>query len=160
MGQYDTAQICLNGHVITSMGGSSPEFRKDYCDECGEKTIMSCPDCNNPIKGYYDDQDIFGGFHYDRPKFCDSCGHPYPWTTQQTNAAKELVDFTDNLTKEEKEDLKKSIDDIIKDNANTTVAQVKLKKYASKAGTEVAKGIKDILIGIVSETVKKAIWGT
>ena len=120
---------------------------------------MNCPECNSPIKGYYNVPGVIGGFNYDRPKFCDSCGKPYPWPARQPASAKELVDFTDNLTKEEKEDLKKSIDNLIKDNANTTVAQVKFKKYVGKAGTEVAKGMRDILVDIVSETVKKTIWG-
>lgn len=40
---YDAAQICMNGHVITRMFHDSPEFRQNFCDKCGEKTITTCP---------------------------------------------------------------------------------------------------------------------
>jgi hypothetical protein len=42
----------------------------------------------------------------------------------------------------------------------TTLAVTKYKTYIKKAGTEVAKRLKDILIELVSETVKKSIWGS
>ena len=36
MGYYHTAQICLNGHVITDSYDKNPEFRQNYCDKCGQ----------------------------------------------------------------------------------------------------------------------------
>ena len=59
----------------------------------------------------------------------------------------------------EKEDFKGSIKDLMIPTPRTTLAVTKYKVYIKKAGTEVAKGLKDILIDVVSETVKKAIWG-
>ena len=50
---YDTAQICINGHVINSMSISHPEHNKKFCDKCGALTITNCPKCNTPIKGHY-----------------------------------------------------------------------------------------------------------
>ena len=55
---YDTAQICLNGHKITASYHKYPEFRSKYCKDCGEPTIIKCPDCDEEIKGYYS-----GGVH-------------------------------------------------------------------------------------------------
>ncbi len=52
-GWYDTAQICINGHVINSMSKSHPEHNKKFCDKCGEPTITNCPKCNAPIRGHY-----------------------------------------------------------------------------------------------------------
>jgi len=52
-GWYDTAQICTNGHVINSMARSEPKHNKKFCDKCGAKTIMNCPNCNSPIRGDY-----------------------------------------------------------------------------------------------------------
>jgi hypothetical protein len=33
------------------------------------------------------------------------------------------------------------------------------KAFMSKVGKEIASGVRDILVDIVSETAKKAIWG-
>ena len=158
MGRYNTAQICLNGHVVSSMADASPEFQKNFCAECGEETIMKCPSCNNFIKGSYEAPGFIGIAEYDRPKFCDNCGKPYPWTDRKANAAKSLVDFTEGLTASEKEDLKKSIDDLIKDSPESTVAQAKFKKYITKVGGVVASGLKELLFDLVSEFVKKSLW--
>jgi len=156
MGHYGNAQICLNGHVITSIG-NDPQFLKKFCSECGAETIMNCKNCNAAIKGLYIG-DSFGFPDYHAPSFCDNCGQPYPWTQSKKQAASELIDFADQLNATEKDELKGSIDDLIKDTPKTALAQMKFKKYASKAGSEIAKGLKDILIDIVSETVKKSIW--
>lgn len=159
MGSYDTAQICVNGHIITSSANNSPELKQEYCDKCGERTITKCENCNSRIKGYYRVPGFIGFSDYEKPKFCDSCGDPYPWTKKQIDAANELVEFTEDLEEEEKEELKGSIKDLLREGPNTEVAQLKFKKYASEAGKEVANGLKDILVDLVSETVKKAIWG-
>lgn len=159
MGTFDIAQICLNGHVITEMAGGHPEYRKEFCIDCGEKTIMSCQNCNTNIKGYHSVPGVIGIFDYHKPKYCEKCGHPFPWTSRQLESAKELIDLTDNLNTDEKAELKSSIDELVKDGPQTVVAQAKYKKYISKAGSEIGKGIKDILVDVVSETVKKAIWG-
>ena len=74
-------------------------------------------------------------------------------------AAIELIDFADKLDDKEKDELKNSIDDLIKETPKTAIAELKFKKYVLKAGTEIGKGLKDILIDLVSETVKKSIWG-
>ncbi len=159
MGSYDVAQICLNGHVITNMANGHPEHKKDFCIKCGEKTIVSCQNCNTSIKGYYSFENVIGLFDYDKPKYCEKCGQPFPWTARQIDAAKDLIDLTDNLNSEEKADLKSSIDNLVKDGPKTIVAQAKYKKYIVNAGGEIAKAIKDILVNIVSESVKKAVWG-
>ncbi len=52
-GRYDTAQICMNGHIINSMSKSHPEHNKEFCDKCGARTITKCPHCNTPIRGHY-----------------------------------------------------------------------------------------------------------
>jgi len=159
MGHYGQAQICLNGHVITSIG-RDPEFLKKFCPECGSETIRNCQHCSAAIKGDYISTETFSLRKYNKPSFCEDCGQPYPWTNSSKEASSDLVDFAEQLNEQEKEDLKKSIDDLIKDTPRTALAQVKFKQYALKAGTEVAKGLKDILIDLVSETVKKSIWNT
>lgn len=73
-------------------------------------------------------------------------------------AIKEFSDEMDKLSPEERELLKKSIDDIIKDTPQTTVAATRFKKLILKAGSAAAIGIKEIIVDILSETAKKIIY--
>ena len=155
---YDTAQICLNGHTANSMSVFLPQSNKKFCDECGAPTITTCQSCNTPIKGYYHIPGVFGPCHYSPPSFCHNCGKPYPWLEAKLRAAQELSDELDTLTTNEKDILKKSLDDIIRNTPQTPVAATRFKKLIAKAGPETAKAFKDILINVLSEFAKKTIW--
>jgi len=89
---YDTAQICLNGHVITSASKTSPKLKRRFCDKCGATTITECPKCGANIRGYYH---VPGELTVERtyilPKFCRDCGVAYPWTESSLKAAHELA---------------------------------------------------------------------
>lgn len=158
MGRYNHAQICRNGHVITT-NTSYSDLTKKFCPKCGETTITNCEKCNSPIKGDYYIEGVIGFSQYHTPAFCDNCGAAYPWTESAQNAAYELIHFSDSLSLEEKDDLNKTITDLIKDSPRSQLAQLKFKKYAAKMGKELANGLKNVLIDLVSETAKKAIWG-
>lgn len=71
---WDTARICLNGHVLTSHLSLHPDVG-NYCKRCGAKAIDHCPLCDAPVKG--EPFHSFGSFK--PPRFCDNCGEPYPW---------------------------------------------------------------------------------
>ncbi|WP_312027173.1 DUF2321 domain-containing protein [Cytobacillus firmus] len=157
---YDIAQICKNGHLITDSFNESPQRRANHCSVCGEQTINCCSSCKASIRGEYNVPGVAViGFSYDIPSFCHGCGAAYPWTQEKLEAAKELADLLDELTEEEQESLKKSLDELVKDGPRTVVATTKFKRILSKTGPEIATGFKDILIDVVSETVKKTIWG-
>ncbi|PYQ97931.1 MAG: hypothetical protein DMF95_25990 [Acidobacteria bacterium] len=49
------------------------------------------------------------------------------------------------------------MDDIVRDTPNTRVAAVRFKKFAAKGSKEAVSAMRDVLIDVVSETVKKAI---
>ena len=173
---YDTAQICTNGHVITESSVSSPQLTQKFCDKCGASTITNCPNCNTPIRGYYHEAHLAFEeidtmvneivnpppetiLNYDTsPSFCPECGKPYPWTEAKLKAAKELSDELENLSSEERETLKKSLDDIVRDTPQTTVAANRFKKLVAKAGKVAADGFRDILVDVLSEAAKKIIW--
>jgi hypothetical protein len=155
MGHYATAQICLNGHVITGAVGEG--FDSAFCPHCGENTITNCQHCQAPIKGYYLSDYPIIGLPYDKSSFCDSCGKPYPWTERGQQAAYALIEFSE-LDEEEKKDFKESISALSIDTPGTPLAIAKFKKYAKKASSEVGSGLKTLMIELVSETVKKAIW--
>lgn len=159
-GWYDTAQICLNGHVITQVSQSAPEFRQEFCERCGEPTITVCRKCNTAIRGLHHagaGRPTVGG-PYSPPGFCHDCGEPYPWTATALQAAQELADELDDLTDEERETLKNSLDDLVRDTPRTAVAATRFKKLVARAGPAVADALKEILVDVVSESAKKLIW--
>ncbi len=159
MGDHDIAQICANGHVITEAFNEYPGFRKSFCPECGAPTITSCQSCKTPIQGRY----RLGGIDTSTrkaPRFCHNCGGAYPWTEAKLNAARELSDVLEGLTPNDRELLKKSLDDIVRDTAQTPISAARFKRIAAKAGAGAAGALKEVLIDVASETAKKLIWGT
>lgn len=156
---YDTAQMCINGHVVNSMAISVPQSNKKHCASCGAPTIKSCASCNSAIRGYYHIPGVIGGFHFYPPSYCDNCGTAFPWTISSLEAARELADELEELTDEEKEQLKNSFPDLVKNTPKTVVAETRFKKLMKKAGAEAYDGMKSVLIDIVSETAKKSIFG-
>jgi len=158
---YDTAQICINGHVINSQSVSRPDHNSDFCDKCGAATITECQNCNKPIRGIYHSpyhlisSDVTS---FALRSFCPECGKAYPWTETRLKAAKELSDELENLSPEEREILKKSLDDIVWDTPQTPVAATRFKRLVAKAGPVVADSFRKILVDVLSETAKKIIW--
>jgi len=161
---YDTAQICTNGHVINLEAMSHPERNKKFCDKCGAPTITECQNCGATIKGYYHLQDIFGPpvltASYKARSFCHDCGKPYPWTEAALKAAQELSDELENLSPEERDLLKKSLDDIVRDTPQTPVAATRFKRLVAKAGPVDVEGFKKILWDIATEFAKRQIWSS
>jgi len=161
MGWYDVSQICLNGHTITRRASSSPQVLQKFCDKCGEATITNCPNCNTPIRGEYEtDGVVFIGFSTPpAPNFCHECGKPYPWTARKMATAKELSDELDELSKDEIEKLKSSLDDLVVDNPRTELAATRFKKIMSKVGKESYEMMKAVMIDMMSEAARKAVFG-
>lgn len=157
---YDTAQICLNGHIITTITKTSPELQKKFCDRCGAATITKCPECEVDIPGHL----VRPGAVtipriFEMPKFCSNCGFAYPWTESRLKAAHDLANEITEISEEERNVLNQSLDELVKDTPQTEVATVRFKKIVSKAGPELYDAFKKILIEVVSETAKKLIWG-
>ncbi len=156
---YDTAQICLNGHATNSLAASNPQSNQNFCSQCGAKTITACPSCNTAIRGYYHVPGVIGIFGYNKPAYCFQCGCAFPWTVTSLDAAAELVDDLDTLNADEKRQLKDSFPDLVRDTPKTPVAEGRFKHLTKKAGAEAIGGIRTILIDLVSEAVKKSIFG-
>ena len=72
----DTMQVCLNGHLMTASIYRYPGLMRDFCDRCGEKTIIHCPRCDGVIyRASRRDQSPV-------PGFCQHCGEQFPWTRE------------------------------------------------------------------------------
>lgn len=158
---YDTAQVCVNGHAVNDMVRAAPQLNRDFCSQCGAPTITTCQQCEAPIQGEYHVEGVFdfSGFEYSPPSFCHKCGAAYPWTEAKLQAARELADELDELSPDEIEVLKGSLDDLVADTPRTTLAATRFKKLVAKVGPAVADGFKEILTDVVSESAKKMIWG-
>jgi len=156
---YDIAQICLNGHVINSSSSRSPEFNEKFCSSCGKETITSCGKCNKSIRGYYHMSEIIAVFDYSKPAYCPECGNPYPWTITKMSVAEEVADELSALSADEKLMLKESFPDLINETPKTPLAEKRFKSLVKKAGTEAYNIFKVVLSDILSESVRKSIFG-
>ena len=154
---YDTAQICMNGHVVTSSAATSPEFRKKFCDKCGEPTTMTCAECNASIQGYYHVPGVFGFGDYDPPHYCHSCGKPFPWTTRALEAAAQLASEDGSLTDDEAAQFEDDLKQIIRESPRAKASANRVQRLLQKMTTVTASAIRDIIVDIASESVKKMI---
>jgi hypothetical protein len=160
MGYYDTAQVCLNGHVINGRSTNSPDHNEKFCGKCGEQTITKCENCNTSIRGNY----IHNGMALSptpkhAEKFCHHCGQSYPWTKRGLEAAKELADEFETLNSDERDELKKSLDELVKDSPKTEVASFRFKKLMQKAGSGSIEIMKAVISDLLSEAAKKSVFG-
>ncbi|TAM81488.1 MAG: DUF2321 domain-containing protein [Acidobacteria bacterium] len=155
---YDTAQICLNGHIANARWVSRPQHNQDFCTKCGAKTIINCVACESPIRGYYHIPGVAAPNPRAVPAYCYNCGKAYPWTEAALKAARDLSDDLDGLSKEEKDKLKGTLDDLVKDSPQTAVAAGRFERLLSKAGKSASESFRQILVDVVSETAKKIIF--
>ncbi|MHA9740729.1 DUF2321 domain-containing protein [Robinsoniella peoriensis] len=153
---YYGATICLNGHVISKRKAN---FQK-YCLKCGKETYSNCLRCNAPINGLIEIKGavVAGDRFYERPFYCYECGSPYPWTEKILNDAVELLSLDDNLEPSIKELIKSAIPDLIVDTPSTPLAIAKYNKGISKAGQIIKDSMYSLLIDVISEATKKALF--
>lgn len=163
MDYYQTAQICLNGHCITSTYENDPLDRQPFCDQCGAKTIIECPSCHAKIRGSYtygDNSTFFGGLGYKVPAFCSQCGAPFPWTQTALDVAAALINEEDELSSNDREALVEVLPAIINQTPKTSLAAVRFKKALSAAGEFTKDGLRQFAIDFGCELFKKLLFGT
>jgi hypothetical protein len=134
-------------------------LREKFCSRCGEETITHCPSCESSIRGDYDVEGVISISEYTPPAYCHNCGNAFPWTTRKVEDAVELVKVGGGLTQTELGQLRTDLTDLTKDGPKTQVASLRFKTAMGKVGSSVAEGVRDIIVDILSETAKKALWG-
>lgn len=158
MGFYQTAQICNNGHVITS-NISAREELSPFCPKCGTQTITKCPHCQAFIRGEYEVPGVFClRSTFITPSYCHACGNPYPWTEGVFNSISELLDLQDQLTMEEKEQFMSYLPIIFSETPQSEVTSLKLRILWNKLPSEIGALTKNILIEVISESIKKILF--
>lgn len=153
---FDSALICENGHIVNKSKRQFPEDNKNYCEKCGKPSIDKCPKCNSDIRGqkYNGNHEIAAQFI--KPSFCFNCGEMLPWTFKAIEAACELA--SDNLQKTEIDNLRKSLDEITRDTPYTVIAVKRIKEILPKIPNGLGKAFREILISIMTEAAKKAMF--
>jgi hypothetical protein len=153
---YDVAQVCANGHIANASVHDAPQFNQNYCDKCGERTITVCPSCSKSIRGRY--RDLITLATYEAPSFCQYCGHPFPWTERALTAANEYVKELDSIEQEDRDRLIVSIQELTKDGPTSALAATRFKRLVDKAGLEAYQILREILVNVVSDTVRQTIF--
>lgn len=152
--------ICTKGHQLGYLFFEYPDEK--YCELCGSSLISSCQNCNKVITGWINNssEDFidFPPDSMDVPKFCKFCGDPYPWTKQIIDDSVELLALDADLSDDDKKLIKDSIPDLIIESSSTPLAEAKFKKGISSAALFVKDAIRNLLVDVVSETVKKSIF--
>lgn len=156
---YDTAIICINGHVLNAAATTYPAPTAGFCDRCGAPSLACCPSCAAPIRGEFHLAGTISLTPYVVPAYCPSCGTPYPWTAARLRAAAELADLMERLTPRERQLLKDSIHSLACDGPSSPLAVVRLKQLLAKVGPAAADSFRQILTDILTEAVRKALWG-
>ncbi|WP_182914278.1 DUF2321 domain-containing protein [Paenibacillus sp. 1011MAR3C5] len=157
MGYYEVSTICRNGHFITS---ARQQHSDKFCRSCGVPNISSCQQCNTPIRGKYRSDGILDLTSYDYvPAYCPTCSEAYPWTEKLLSNAVELISLDEKLSPQHKELIKLAMPDLIVETPSSPVAVAKYKKYMATASDFIKDGMRNLLYDVVSETVKKSIWG-
>lgn len=159
---FDAAQICRNGHVITTTAGvASEEGRlRPYCSQCGAETFVTCPKCHEAIKGAWP-PDPSGfmqvpGFN-GRPTYCPNCAAPYPWTEGKLEAAKELFEELEGLSSSEIALLSRDLADLMRDTARTEVAATRFKKLWLKAKGPAKDALGRMAMDVFTATAKSLV---
>ena len=144
----NNSTICKNGHYLK-------HFTHKYCPSCGAETINSCTNCGNQIP-FLNATSLVK--NYNVPSYCQFCGKPYPWTQSIIDTATEIVKEDELLTEEQTQQLCSCFPDLLSSTPKTQLALIRYKKIVDKALSTTSSALKDILIDIVSEAVKIALW--
>jgi hypothetical protein len=162
MGGFSVAHICLNGHVESKGWDAQLKQNKPFCANCGKAIIRVCRKCEHAIQGEWvvDDWNEDNPFpHWNRPSYCQHCGGAYPWTELAIEAAQLLALELEDLSKEEREILSKTIPDLVEESPMTKVAVTRFNKVMAKVGAPTAKLFKEILSDVIKDSVKKMMFG-
>lgn len=164
--KYGTAQVCLNGHLINSSVEEHPKRCKAHCDTCGAETITACPACQQAIRGTH-----YIAFRYEHPlghvnsipiekppAYCEKCGEPFPWTATAIQTAVELLAEDLELNDDETAQLTESISEAVRDTPRATLGGTRIRRYLQKAGKHVAEAVRELIVDLVAESVKRIIW--
>jgi hypothetical protein len=155
------ALYCEKGHFIEALEAEDDSAPQDamsamfarqrsgpppFCRICGAMNTSTCEFCQKPIE-----------LSYDRPAFCAQCGKAFPWTRYTIRAASECTDDIQQLSPEERDELKATFEDLTVDTARTPLAAERYKTLMAKASGRPAQVLHKILENVISTETKKLL---
>ncbi len=153
---YDTAQVCINGHLINSSSKSSPDRNERHCGICGAATVTTCAKCNADIRGYHHVPGVIAFGPTEAAAHCHECGQPYPWTKQRLDALSELVELLE-IDSGVKDALKADLQALTVEVPRSNVAAARMSTVLQHATPELAAAIKNAVGEVATASVKKAL---
>jgi hypothetical protein len=156
---FDKAQVCRRGHRGTLYALTQPITVKKFCTDCGAPMVDACEHCGAHLRGVRHIPGVLSTHAPATPSFCYECGKPYPWTEERLSAAREFALELEGLSSDEREQLSKSLDDIVADTPRTSLAVVRMKKMVAKVAKPVGEAFYKLVVDISSETAKKMLTG-
>jgi hypothetical protein len=156
---FDVAQVCGNGHMINDATLRYPASSKAFCPKCGSATMIACPSCQKPIRGYHFVAGVLSTFKTPVPSYCEHCGAAYPWTAAGASAARELAAEVEGLSDDERSLLTSSLDDLMHDTPATEVAAFRFRKLMAKGKGEAVGAFRTVALGLMTEAAKRAVMG-
>jgi hypothetical protein len=153
---YKTAQICLNGHLISKDTSFNYYPLEKFCSKCGAASIEACANCKSPIRG-----NCQIGINMEPlvriPAFCHACGKPFPWTEAALEAAREYADDLDQLSLADRAKLKETFTDLTADSPKTVLAVTRFQKFMNAVGKPAATAMTQILVSVFTDEAKKQL---
>ena len=101
-------------------------------------------------------QGNIGFYDYNPPGFCYKCGTEFPWTERKKIAAIELF-IEETQDQDEQREFRESVEQIVRDTPQAQVAGRRINRLLEKVGKSTASVIRDLLVDVVGEAVKKLI---
>lgn len=156
---YWNGKICEFGHIV-DYGASNDS---PYCIKCGSSVVSECSNCSSLIRGafklygFYDAEDpLLENMEY--PNYCYGCGKPFPWTENILNNAVEILalDITvDSLTKDI---IRNAIPNLLVYTPTSPLAAAKYNMNINKFSQPIKDAMRQLLVDVVSDTLKKSIF--
>ena len=137
---------------------TSRECMENFCQICGGKTITHCPSCQSPIRGYYHVEGVISFSETPVRSYCHHCGNPYPWAEEKIQSLKELIEFDEKSTTQQKEVAISAIPDILVETPKTQVSAIEMKRFLASAGNLTRDAVTNLLVAISCEAAKGAIF--
>jgi len=149
--------ICRNAHVITySLQLEPQQHHTDFCETCGERAYVSCPECHYLIHGAVAPDGKFALVQdeYERdmwvpprphklPSYCYHCSEPYPWTVAAFQRIEQLTEG--ELSPQEQRDFARALKAEVEDLPDSSQAKKTIQRIAQKLSATTWEEIKDIV---------------
>lgn len=148
------AAICLSGHIVATDVLPGKSLGRGRCAICGQQVIYACtqPSCKAWILGDCQGYPVIVGT--DAPRYCDSCGHPFPWTEQRLQALDLLVDLTKELSENQRRLLKRAARTLGDRTPETELAQAEVASIWPSIKEVGRIVIQDAFLGILHDAAR------